>query len=138
MRATRRGGEPLENCFRTAAGLDPRPPSRGAAATPTGAGATPRGRTARPTGRGAAAARGRGRTVALNPSLPNRRGADAGRRAEEDPPANRRGVFIDPEELTNVQLVQVFLAYSYLLYVGCNMISDGAELLMLTPFRPGR
>ena len=60
------------------------------------------------------------------------------RPANDDPPANRRGVFIDPEELANVQLVQVFLAYSYLLYVGCNMISDGAELLMLTPFRPGR
>mmetsp|Transcript_26837 Transcript_26837/g.80484 ORF Transcript_26837/g.80484 Transcript_26837/m.80484 type:complete len:530 (+) Transcript_26837:155-1744(+) len=44
------------------------------------------------------------------------------------------GVFIDPEELTDIQLLQVFIAYAYLLYLGCNMISDGAELLMLTPY----
>ena len=35
---------------------------------------------------------------------------------------------------TGIQLVQIFAVYAYLLYVGCNMISDGAELLMLTPY----
>lgn len=47
--------------------------------------------------------------------------------------------FIDPSSLNesffgNFQLIQLFIAYSYLLYIGCNMISDGAELLMLTPY----
>lgn len=44
------------------------------------------------------------------------------------------GFFIDPDECSNVQLAQLFAAYAYLIYVGCNMISEGAELLMLTPY----
>ncbi|KAH8071438.1 Ca2 Cation Antiporter (CaCA)-like protein [Aureococcus anophagefferens] len=47
--------------------------------------------------------------------------------------------FIDPSDLStsfygNCQLMELFIAYAYLLYIGCNMISDGAELLMLTPY----
>ncbi|KAJ8608879.1 hypothetical protein CTAYLR_005272 [Chrysophaeum taylorii] len=48
-------------------------------------------------------------------------------------------LFIDPDDLPNtalgdLQLLQLFLAYAYLLYIGCQLISDGAELLMLTPY----
>ena len=60
---------------------------------------------------------------------------------EEQPPAaisRMDAVFIDPTSLKGnfggiCQLMELFIAYSYLLYLGCNMISDGAELLMLTP-----
>jgi len=46
-------------------------------------------------------------------------------------------VFIDPAELDDgfygwLQLAQLFFVYSYILFIGCNLISDGAELLMLT------
>lgn len=48
-------------------------------------------------------------------------------------------VFIDPADLPetalgNIQLLELFVVYAYLLYIGCTMISDGAELLMLTPY----
>ena len=40
-----------------------------------------------------------------------------------------------PETLWgDLWLLEVFVVYSYLLYLGCNLISDGAELLMLTPY----
>ena len=42
--------------------------------------------------------------------------------------------FIDPEECSTIQIFQLFVAYAYLMFIGCNMISDGAELLMLTPY----
>ncbi|KAH8053193.1 Ca2 Cation Antiporter (CaCA)-like protein [Aureococcus anophagefferens] len=44
------------------------------------------------------------------------------------------GFFIDPEECSSIQILQLFAAYAYLMYIGCSMISDGAELLMLTPY----
>mmetsp|Transcript_9492 Transcript_9492/g.11878 ORF Transcript_9492/g.11878 Transcript_9492/m.11878 type:complete len:625 (+) Transcript_9492:49-1923(+) len=44
------------------------------------------------------------------------------------------GVFIDPADVTDLQLLELFIAYAYLLYIGCTLISDGAELLMLTPY----
>ena len=49
------------------------------------------------------------------------------------------GIFIDPDSFPDtwcgaLQLAQLFLAYCAILYIGCNMISDGAELLMLTPY----
>lgn len=48
-------------------------------------------------------------------------------------------IFIDPTSLPStafgdLQLFQLFIAYAYLLYIGCTLISDGAELLMLTPY----
>ena len=44
-------------------------------------------------------------------------------------------IFIDPDSFPDdwyggLQLTQLFLAYCVILYFGCNMISDGAELLM--------
>jgi hypothetical protein len=48
-------------------------------------------------------------------------------------------IFIDPDSFPDtwcgaLQLAQLFLAYCAILYIGCNMISDGAELLMLMPY----
>lgn len=48
-------------------------------------------------------------------------------------------LFIDPTTLPStplgdLQLLELFIAYAYLLYIGCSLISDGAELLMLTPY----
>lgn len=49
------------------------------------------------------------------------------------------GVFINAASLPNtaygdMQLAELFVAYAYLLYIGCTFISNGAELLMLTPY----
>jgi len=41
--------------------------------------------------------------------------------------------FIDPEGMTPLQLVFVFLVYGYVLFVSADMIGDGAELLLLVP-----
>jgi len=41
--------------------------------------------------------------------------------------------FIDPEGMTPLQLLFVFLVYGYVLFVSADMIGDGAELLLLVP-----
>jgi len=41
--------------------------------------------------------------------------------------------FIDPEGMTSLQLLFVFLVYGYVLFVSADMIGDGAELLLLVP-----
>ena len=59
-------------------------------------------------------------------------------RAEDTDDDATDSIFIDPDSFPDdwyggLQLTQLFLAYCAILYFGCNMISDGAELLMLTP-----
>jgi len=41
--------------------------------------------------------------------------------------------FIDPDGMTSLQLLFVFLVYGYVLFVSADMIGDGAELLLLLP-----
>ena len=60
-------------------------------------------------------------------------------RADETDDDATDSIFIDPDSFPDdwygaLQLTQLFLAYCVILYFGCNMISDGAELLMLTPY----
>ena len=60
-------------------------------------------------------------------------------RAEDTDDDATDSIFIDPDSFPDdwyggLQLTQLFLAYCVILYFGCNMISDGAELLMLTPY----
>merc|ERR1719253_678059 len=41
--------------------------------------------------------------------------------------------FVEPENLTNPQLMFVFFTYAYVLLTSSGMISDGSELLLLIP-----
>jgi len=49
------------------------------------------------------------------------------------------GIFINPVDLPSgvcgdIQLAFLLGVYSYILYIGCDLISEGSELLMLTPW----
>jgi Ca2+/Na+ antiporter len=41
--------------------------------------------------------------------------------------------FIDPDGMTSLQLVFMFVVYGYVLFISADMIGDGAELLLLVP-----
>jgi Ca2+/Na+ antiporter len=45
--------------------------------------------------------------------------------------------FIDPDGMTDGQLMWAFVSYGYVLYSASNMISDGSELLLLIPSLAG-
>merc|ERR1719345_595735 len=45
--------------------------------------------------------------------------------------------FVDPDVLTNPQLLFVFFTYAYVLFTGACMIGDGSELLLLIPSLAG-
>jgi Ca2+/Na+ antiporter len=43
------------------------------------------------------------------------------------------GFFIDPDQMSDQQLLWAFVSYGYVLYTGAGLIGDGSELLFLIP-----